>query len=234
MKFREVPQQEQGVIKTFLQNNPARTAIGSITLFIYTIPCIVVNKKMYSFLFFLVNIEKGRTGRGSLSLRIIVDGYNFIGADEGLSINLHAQRAQLIERLSVYQKIREIPVCVVFDAWKQGMFSQSFEMQKGVEVIFSRLGEKADQVIIRLVKRLKEQCIVISSDREIRNVADQEGATSLTIGEFQRKLDQADKILSSGEMEAREEESPSREKKGGNPNKLSKKERAKKAKLKKL
>jgi predicted RNA-binding protein with PIN domain len=169
-----------------------------------------------------------------LGLRIIVDGYNFIGANQGLSSNLQSQRNHLIERLSAYQSIKEIPVCIVFDAWKEGMLSQHFEMQNGVEVIFSRLGEKADQVIIRLVKRLKEQCIVVSSDREIRNVADQEGATSLTIGEFQHKLDQADENLSSKKMGKEEEEYPSREKKGGNPNRLSKKERAKKAKLKKL
>jgi predicted RNA-binding protein with PIN domain len=182
----------------------------------------------------LVNIGKVPFRGGFLGLRIVVDGYNFIGANEGLSLNLQAQRNHLIDRLSVYQTIKQIPVCVVFDAWKEGTLSQHFEMQKGVEVIFSRLGEKADQVIIRLIERLKEQCIVVSSDREIRNVADQEGATSLTIGEFQRKLDQADETLSSGEMGKLEEEYPSRDKKGGNPNRLSKKERAKKAKLKKL
>jgi len=169
-----------------------------------------------------------------LGLFLIIDGYNFIGADVGLSINLQAQRNQLIDRLSDYQKIKKIPVCVVFDGWKEGRLSQEFEMQKGIEVIFSRLGEKADQVIIRMIKKLKEQCIVVSSDREIRNCAERAGATSLTIREFQSKLDETDDSLETEEIDQEEPRRISMGKKKGNPNKLSKKERAKKNKMKKL
>ncbi|MFI5303860.1 MAG: NYN domain-containing protein [Nitrospiria bacterium] len=169
-----------------------------------------------------------------MGLYLIIDGYNFIGSNEGLSVKLQAQRDHLIDRLSSYQKIRKIPVCVVFDAWKEGGLSQNFEMIKGIEVIYSRLGEKADQVIIRMIKRLKEQCIVVSSDREIRDCAEKSGATSLTINEFQSKLIDADQDMDEEEMDKEESEKFTKGPKRGNPNKLSKKERAKRSKLKKL
>ncbi|MBI1822784.1 MAG: NYN domain-containing protein [Nitrospirae bacterium] len=143
------------------------------------------------------------------------------------------EREHLITRLSEYEKIRHIPICVVFDGWKDGRPTQTFEMKKGIEVIFSRMGEKADQVIIRLLGKLKEQCIVVSSDREIRNYAHKVGATSLTVREFQLKLDQSGQTLLPEIKEEEMEELP-RNKKKGNPNKLSKKERAKNIKLKKL
>jgi predicted RNA-binding protein with PIN domain len=168
-----------------------------------------------------------------LGLRLIIDGYNFIGGTNGLASRLHDERERLIARLSEYERERKIPICVVFDGWKEGSLSQTFEMKQGIEVIFSRLGEKADQVIIRFLRQLKEQCIVVSSDREIRDYADRVGATSLTVREFQRKLDQSAQFISPEEMNEEREELP-RVKKKGNPNKLSKKERAKSIKLKKL
>jgi predicted RNA-binding protein with PIN domain len=168
-----------------------------------------------------------------LGLRLIIDGYNFIGGTNGLASSMQVERERLIARLSEYERERKIPICVVFDGWKEGSLSQTFEMKQGIEVIFSRLGEKADQVIIRFMSQLKERCIVVSSDREIRDYADRVGATSLTVREFQRKLDQSGQLVSPEEMNEEQEELP-KEKKKGNPNKLSKKERAKNIKLKKL
>jgi hypothetical protein len=172
-----------------------------------------------------------------MALQLIIDGYNFIGFHEGLSKKLEAQRNQLISLLSSYQKVKHIPICVVFDGWKEGHLTQNFEMRDGIEVIYSRQGEKADQVIIRFIKNLKEKCIVVSSDREIRDCARQFGSVSLTIGEFRPKLEEADleeeaEILKN---KGEEKDRPSTfGKKTGNPGKLSKRDRVKKSKLKKL
>ncbi|MHB8482896.1 MAG: NYN domain-containing protein [Nitrospiria bacterium] len=169
-----------------------------------------------------------------MAIQLIIDGYNFIGFHKGLSKNLEAQRNQLVSLLASYRQIKNFPICVVFDGWKEGELHQHFEMRNGIEVIYSRLGEKADQVIIRFIKRLKEQCVVVSSDHEIRNCAHQYGATALTIQEFNSKLGRADSRPDE-ETAKEEEDKPHRfGKKSGNPKKLPKRERTKQNKLKKL
>lgn len=165
---------------------------------------------------------------------MIIDGYNFIGFHKGLSKKLEAQRNQLISILGSYRQNKNFPICVVFDGWKDGELHQHFEIKNGIEVVYSRLGEKADQVIIRFIKRLKEQCVVVSSDREIRDCAHQYGATALTIQEFNSRLSHRDSGLDE-EMQKEEEDKSHRfGKKSGNPKKLPKRERAKQNKLRKL
>jgi hypothetical protein len=168
-----------------------------------------------------------------MSLRLVIDGYNFIGQTSGLTPRLQGDRDALIDRLSDYEKVKGIPVSVVFDGWKEGHASQTRAVEKGIEVIFSRQGEKADQVIIRLIKSLRERAIVVSSDREIRDWAAREGAVSLTVREFQAKMEEARRSADEDREDDGEEGSFRKEKKG-NANRLSKKERAKKIKLKKL
>ena len=168
-----------------------------------------------------------------MGLRILVDGYNFIGFSGGLTGDLKGERDRLIGQLAEYQKIRGIPVCVIFDAWKEGLLSQHVEHRNGVEIIFSRLGETADQVIIRLIRKLGEQCVVVSGDREIVQVAARSGSTSVSPREFRLKLDEASRT-DLVEEETEEGRLPDGNRKRGNPNRLSKKERMKRSKLKKL
>ncbi len=170
-----------------------------------------------------------------MSIQLIIDGYNFIGFHKGLSKKLEAQRNQLISTLGSYRQNKNFPICVVFDGWKDGELHEHFEIKNGIEVVYSRLGEKADQVIIRFIKRLKEQCVVVSSDREIRDCAHQYKSTALTVQEFKSKLDQMSSGFSDGMGKDEEEDKmPSFGKKSGNPNKLPKRERTKQNKLKKL
>lgn len=44
-------------------------------------------------------------------------------------------------------------------------------MKGGVNIIFSRLGEKADSVIMRIISAERREWIVVSSDREIAGYA---------------------------------------------------------------
>ncbi|HXN06875.1 MAG TPA: NYN domain-containing protein [Nitrospiria bacterium] len=172
-----------------------------------------------------------------MPLHLIIDGYNLLGHLEGFSKNLRDQRTRLLSLLSGYGKSKKFSVCVVFDGWKEGTLSQHYEIQNGVEVIYSRLGEKADLVICRLIKSLKEKCVVVSSDREIIQCAEQNRSVAITVAEFEKKL------LSNRDSDFVElsdddsDESASRNsggKKSGNPRKLSKKKREKQNKLRKL
>ena len=71
---------------------------------------------------------------------IIIDGYNLIGIDH---TNLEAERRQLIELLIKYRKKKGHSVTVVFDGWKGGSRTESSSVRGGVNIIYSRLGEKA-------------------------------------------------------------------------------------------
>jgi len=123
---------------------------------------------------------------------------------------------------------------VVFDGWKAGGGTESSSVRGGVRIIYSRLGEKADSVIKRVVSTERREWIVVSSDREIASHAWSLGSTPLPSEEFLPFLrsqgrDERGKDWAEGEDD--EEESTSRT---GNPNRLSKRERAVRRALGKL
>ena len=114
--------------------------------------------------------------------RVIVDGYNVINSDEALSRlqqqSLDAARHGLIIRLCQAQRLRYDEVTVVFDGWRTGAGHQSTARMHGVRVVFSPRGERADEVIKRLVQTASDPSavVVVSNDRELRVQCDQGGA----------------------------------------------------------
>lgn len=64
----------------------------------------------------------------------------------------------------------------------------STEFRSGIEVIYSRRGERADQVIQRLARQHGRDCAVVSSDHEIINAARAAGAFVMGAAEFRAKL----------------------------------------------
>lgn len=165
-------------------------------------------------------------------MRILVDGYNLIGSDKGLTSALEPKRNQLIQKLSAYSRERGYPVTVVFDGWRGGWARESEQKSGGVQIIFSRLGEKADEVIKRLAKEWGSGCVVVTSDRELRNRIEAHGAVSIHAGEFIARLANPDRETVLAE-DPGESESKNRDKKG-NPKRLSKIERKRRERLKKL
>ena len=86
---------------------------------------------------------------------LLIDGYNLLHSGRTLvrlnSIQLQRERDGLIEKLSVYRQAKSIEILVVFDGWQAGWNTEKRERKKGVDLIFSRVGEKADEVIKRLI-----------------------------------------------------------------------------------
>jgi uncharacterized protein len=160
---------------------------------------------------------------------VIIDGYNLIGSDRGLRGELEHQRNWLVQRLSVYQEVKGHHVAVVFDGWKTGSLDEVAEIKHGIRIIFSRQGEKADGVIVRLARQKGSGCIVVTSDREVRRAVERFGAAAIYAGEFSR-------ILRNLELSAENEgESDERQpNKKGNPRRLGKKERKRLGRLRKL
>ncbi len=165
---------------------------------------------------------------------ILIDGYNLIGIAHR---DFEQARSNLISRLCEYTTLKHHDITLVFDGWKDGQLNET-SMQKGrVTVVFSRLGEKADHVIKRILSKDKKPWIVVSSDREIADFARSNGFVSFTSSEFEKKLYSAGSITEKDEDKAvrdEEENETGAVRRKGNPYKLSKKQKQKLLAIKKL
>jgi len=167
-------------------------------------------------------------------MHLIIDGYNLLHVSRSMislaSVQLQRERDGIIDRLSTYQRLKRCAITVVFDGWEAGWNTETREKRKGVEVIFSRLGEKADEVIKRLVKEKGSGVIVITSDREIAKFAERAGAAVIPSEQFQEKLEEGPSV----KFERGIEEEEKRIKKKGPSRTLSKKEKRARAATRKL
>jgi predicted RNA-binding protein with PIN domain len=167
-------------------------------------------------------------------MHLIIDGYNLLHVNRSFinlnSIQLQWERERLIDRLSTYQKLKPCGVTVVFDGWEGGWNTETREKKKGIEVIFSKLGEKADEVIKRLVKEKGSGAIVITSDRDVARFAERMDVAVIPSEQFREKLEEG----SSDKFEESPEEEEKGIKKKGPSRRLSKKEKRARAASKKL
>ncbi|MCL4457903.1 MAG: NYN domain-containing protein [Nitrospirae bacterium] len=106
-------------------------------------------------------------GRYAIS-HIIIDGYNVIGI---FHKDMEKARDSFIDLLMRYKKIKSHDITVVFDGHKSGGGTENMSVSGGVKVIYSRLGERADDVIKRIVSNERKEWIVVSNDRDIVNHA---------------------------------------------------------------
>ena len=120
---------------------------------------------------------------------ILIDGYNLIRQSDTLrrfeQQSLEAGRRALISKLMAYKMKRGHAITVVFDGWKSGSPEEERDRQGTIDIIYSRYGEKADDVIKRLAADIAEEAVVISSDREIASYVTRRGKTSLASPEFE-------------------------------------------------
>src|SRR5262249_15920801 len=152
-------------------------------------------------------------------MEIIIDGYNLIGSDTGLTGNLEHKRNWLVQQLASYRKIKGHGVTVVFDGWRSWSINEVKQERDGICVMYSRLGEKADTVIVRLARKQGAGCVVVTSDREIRSAIERFGAVALYAGEFGEMLRTPGEPFDDQEPDYSQQRTP----KKGNPRRLSKK-----------
>ncbi len=110
---------------------------------------------------------------------------------------------------------------VVFDGWKSGSGTEHFSVRGGVKVIFSRIGEKADSVINRILSEDRREWIVVSSDREIAEHAWATGSIPVSAEEFVPFLGRLGMSAYASSPEEDEDIMESKKVKKGNPRKLS-------------
>jgi len=171
-----------------------------------------------------------------MGMHLIIDGYNLLHVNRSLirlnSVQLQWERDRLIDQLSTYQKINPCRVTIVFDGWQRGWNTEMGEKKKGIEIIYSKLGEKADEVIKRLVKEKGSGVIVITSDREVTRDAERMAIPVIPSDQFREKIERSEE--KGHEVFEKEEEEEKDFKKKGPSRRLSKKEKRAKAALKKL
>ncbi|MDE3018233.1 MAG: NYN domain-containing protein [Nitrospirota bacterium] len=165
-----------------------------------------------------------------MATHVIVDGYNLLGARGQVgrtgATNGEAAREQLLRDLSAYRQRKGHPITVVFDGWQQGGGAECQEHRAGLLVVYSRRGERADQVIQRLAEEYGRDCAVVSSDREVTDFARARGAFVIGAAEFESRLKERPVAVARGGPFRKDEpegDLPRRNpEKKGNPRKLPK------------
>jgi len=172
----------------------------------------------------------GLTGPHFLKMDLIIDGYNLIGADDGLRGALEPKRNWLTQKLVAYQRRKAFSIVLVFDGWRSGQTQETKERHEAVTVVYSRIGEKADAVVIRLAREKGSGCVVVTSDREIRKAVEGFGAVAISSSEFNQILRGLDDATGEDEADEVDEQPLHR----GNPHRIGKTERKRQERLKKL
>lgn len=139
-----------------------------------------------------------------MATHIIIDGYNLIRQSTSLAAldhqDIQSGREALIDRLVAYKRLRGHKITVVFDGYGTPPIAGCRrERISGIEVVFSRRGETADAVIMRMAAKEKERGVVVTSDREIQRVASSQMAAIIDSPAFEEKLEMTEYIALKGE-----------------------------------
>ncbi len=118
-------------------------------------------------------------------MRILVDGYsllhNWPKLAPGKPRHSAAAREELISRLTQYHDACRTPITIVFDGAGGGNNFDRIPSTDDVEIVYSRAGQSADQVIERVAHRLAaygEVLVVTDDSAERETVASAGGMVS--------------------------------------------------------
>ena len=145
-----------------------------------------------------------------MALQLIIDGYNLIRQTPELRVyekkDLELGRKVLLDKLLIYLRAKKHPIVVVFDGWIEGHFAENRTMVGAIQVIFSRQGEKADEVIKRIASQKGEEAIVVTSDRDLGYSCSLSGCTVVSSQEFADKIEMVEYLQLKGKAEPEENE----------------------------
>jgi predicted RNA-binding protein with PIN domain len=170
---------------------------------------------------------------------LAIDGYNFIKQSPELrrleQVELRKAREGLIERLAHYKRLKGHAITVVFDGGPLGTGGGHPEHSRGVQVIFSKPGEKADDVLKRLAAEKGGGVTVVTSDRDVALFAGKKGAIAVPVSDFEERMEMARLYdLKGSENEPISADRPIAPTKKGPSRRLSKSRRKATAAIKKL
>ena len=120
---------------------------------------------------------------------IIIDGYNILNAWEKykpfLKLSFENARQELIYDMGEYSKLVGLYLLLVFDAYKIN-FKGSSEIIKGIEVVYTKQNETADQYIEKKLDEMGRKILVSvgTDDTLIQKLVTQRGGNVLTAKEL--------------------------------------------------
>jgi predicted RNA-binding protein with PIN domain len=130
-------------------------------------------------------------------VRILVDGYSLLHhwseLAPGKPRHSAAARQELIHVLTRYHDAAGTPVTVVFDGSQSEPGTKEKASSSEVEVLYSRAGQSADQMIERAAYRLKEygEVLVVTDDFAERDTVMTFGAMASSCENFIRAVQTA-------------------------------------------
>lgn len=129
-------------------------------------------------------------------MHVIIDGYNLIMTSVGYGSvsgrGMMAARRELISELVRYRRIRKHAVTVVFDAAGAGGIERGIERSEGINVIFTKSDEKADDLIVELVEKTAGiERVVVTSDKMVARSSSRRGAAVISSEGFAGKVEEA-------------------------------------------
>jgi len=123
-------------------------------------------------------------------LRILVDGYSLLhGWPElaaGKPRHSAAAREELIRRLTQYQDATRTPITIFFDGTGPGIGTNTAVEGAEVEVLYSRAGRTADDLIERAAHRFQAygEVLVVTDDHAERETVLSVGASASSCWNF--------------------------------------------------
>ncbi|NLX61923.1 MAG: NYN domain-containing protein [Tissierellia bacterium] len=132
---------------------------------------------------------------------LFVDGYNIINSWENLrelsSLSLEVAREELIEIMAEYQYYSGIKVIIVFDAHMVKSNSGKSETIKGVDVVFTKENETADQYIEKVLDSIGrvKSVKVATSDWMEQQIVLGRGGTRISARELKTEIEDQKRLL---------------------------------------
>jgi predicted RNA-binding protein with PIN domain len=136
---------------------------------------------------------KGYLARMAL-VRILVDGYsllhNWLELAPGQPRHSGRARDELIHVLTRYHDVTGTPITVFFDGSGAPPDTPKNGMDPVVEILFSRSGQTADQLIERAAHRFSAygEVLVVTDDRAERDVVGEMGGSTAGCANFIRMV----------------------------------------------
>lgn len=134
-------------------------------------------------------------------LRILVDGYSLLHAwpelAEGRARHSAAAREALIQELTHYHDATGTAVTIFFDGAGAPAGTPQTHSTRQVEVLYSRAGQTADQMIERAAYRLSQlgEVMVITNDFAERDTVNSFGGMAQSCENFLRMMGEANRDM---------------------------------------
>jgi hypothetical protein len=119
----------------------------------------------------------------------LIDGHNLVGQMPDLRLDDPNDEEKLLEYLRRYRARTGHTLTVVFDAG-QGYHPAKTQRRGGITIQFVSPGQTADQILVRRIRKVRnpQAVIVVTSDRDVQQAAQQAGLRVVTSQEFAQQL----------------------------------------------